>query len=78
MPSTKRAFMVRRAADIPGVIQQAFEIAVSGRPGPVLVDLPKSVLLEKAEPSYPAASGVASHPEAARVERERISGALSK
>ncbi len=56
LPSTKRAFMVRRAADIPAVIQQAFEIAISGRPGPVLVDLPKSVLLEKAEPSYPAAT----------------------
>ncbi|HUZ45426.1 MAG TPA: biosynthetic-type acetolactate synthase large subunit [Terriglobia bacterium] len=56
LPSTKRAFMVRKAADIPSVIQQAFEIAVSGRPGPVLVDLPKSVLVEMAEPSYPVAS----------------------
>ena len=46
--------MVRRAADIPSVIQQAFETAASGRPGPVLVDLPKSVLLENTEPSYPA------------------------
>ncbi|MCL5005883.1 MAG: biosynthetic-type acetolactate synthase large subunit [Acidobacteria bacterium] len=54
LPSTKRAFLVRKAADIPSVIQQAFEIAVSGRPGPVLVDFPKSVLVEKAEPSYPA------------------------
>ncbi len=54
LPATKRAFMVRRAADIPSVIQQAFETAASGRPGPVLVDLPKSVLLENTEPSYPA------------------------
>ncbi|MCL5671857.1 MAG: biosynthetic-type acetolactate synthase large subunit, partial [Acidobacteria bacterium] len=56
LPSTKRAFMVRKAADIPSIIQQAFEIAVSGRPGPVLVDLPKSVLVEMADPSYPVAS----------------------
>ncbi len=57
LPATKRAFMARRAADIPRIIQQAFEIASSGRPGPVLVDLPKSVLLEMAEPSYPAGDG---------------------
>jgi len=53
LPITKRAFLVRKAADIPYVIQQAFEIAASGRPGPVLVDLPKSVLIEAAEPTYP-------------------------
>jgi acetolactate synthase-1/2/3 large subunit len=50
LPATKRAFLVEKAADIPEVIEKAFEIAVSGRPGPVLVDLPKSVLMEKAEP----------------------------
>ena len=53
LPCTKRAFMVKKAADVPYVIQQAFEIAASGRPGPVLVDLPKSVLIEKTEPTYP-------------------------
>ncbi len=54
LPATKRAFIVRNAADIPSVIQKAFEIASSGRPGPVLVDLPKNVLIEKTEPTYPA------------------------
>jgi acetolactate synthase-1/2/3 large subunit len=58
MPSTKRSFMARTAADIPGVIHQAFRTAVSGRPGPVLVDLPKSALMEKAEPAYPESPGV--------------------
>jgi acetolactate synthase I/II/III large subunit len=57
MPATKRVFMVRRAADIPSIIQQAFEVACSGRPGPVLVDLPKSVLIEQTEPCYPASTG---------------------
>ncbi len=52
-PITKRAFMVKSAADVPYVIQQAFEIAASGRPGPVLVDLPKSVLVETTKPDYP-------------------------
>jgi acetolactate synthase I/II/III large subunit len=54
LPATKRAFMVHKAADIPRVIQQAFKTAASGRPGPVLVDLPKSVLVEMAEPRYEA------------------------
>jgi acetolactate synthase-1/2/3 large subunit len=52
-PITKRAFLVKSAADLPYVIQQAFEIAASGRPGPVLIDLPKSVLVETTEPDYP-------------------------
>ncbi|MEJ2009783.1 MAG: biosynthetic-type acetolactate synthase large subunit [Acidobacteriota bacterium] len=59
LPATKRAFMIRRPSDIPSVIKQAFETAASGRPGPVLVDLPKSALLESAEPVYPPKS--ASH-----------------
>ncbi len=54
LPATKRAFLVKRAAEIPEVIEKAFEIAVSGRPGPVLVDLPKSVLMEKADPAQPS------------------------
>ena len=54
LPSTKQSFLVRSAAEIPAVIHRAFRAAVSGRPGPVLVDLPKSVLMEKAEPAYPS------------------------
>lgn len=52
LPVTKHSFQPRRAADIPAVIHEAFKTAVSGRPGPVLVDLPKSTLLEKATPQY--------------------------
>jgi acetolactate synthase-1/2/3 large subunit len=57
LPSTKQSFLVRSAADISTVIDRAFRAAVSGRPGPVLVDLPKSVLMEKAEPCYPPSAG---------------------
>ncbi|MGH9431401.1 MAG: biosynthetic-type acetolactate synthase large subunit [Terriglobia bacterium] len=53
MPCTKQSFAVRTAAELPAVIDRAFKTAVSGRPGPVLVDLPKSVLMEMAEPEYP-------------------------
>jgi acetolactate synthase-1/2/3 large subunit len=52
MPSTKRSFLVRSAAEIPQIIHAAFKTAVSGRPGPVLVDLPKTVFLDRAEAVY--------------------------
>ena len=69
LPSTKCSFLVRAAADIPAVIERAFKAAISGRPGPVLVDLPKSVLMEKAEPSYPSGLGE-ERPERAREWRD--------
>jgi acetolactate synthase-1/2/3 large subunit len=44
MPLTKHAFLVTDAADIPKRIAEAFHIAATGRPGPVLVDIAKSAL----------------------------------
>jgi acetolactate synthase-1/2/3 large subunit len=44
MPATKHNYLVTDAADIPEVINEAFHLASTGRPGPVLVDLPKDVL----------------------------------
>ncbi len=54
LPCTKQSFMARTAGELPEIIHRAFKAAVSGRPGPVLVDLPKNVLMEKAEASFPA------------------------
>jgi len=54
LPSTKQSFMVRSARDLPAIMDRAFRSAVSGRPGPVLVDLPKSMLMERAEAAYPS------------------------
>nr|WP_239020533.1 thiamine pyrophosphate-binding protein [Nakamurella antarctica] len=44
MPITKHSFLVTDAAEIPRIIAQAFHIASTGRPGPVLVDIPKDIL----------------------------------
>ncbi len=44
MPFTKHNFLVTKAADIPGAVAQAFHIATTGRPGPVLVDVAKDAL----------------------------------
>ena len=43
MPITKHNFIVTDAADIPAAISAAFHLASTGRPGPVLVDIPKDV-----------------------------------
>ena len=43
LPIVKHSWIVRDPADVPAVIEEAFHVARSGRPGPVLVDLPKDV-----------------------------------
>ena len=50
-PITKHNYLVKAAASIPRIVKEAFYIASSGRPGPVLIDLPKDVAqaLAKAE-----------------------------
>jgi acetolactate synthase I/II/III large subunit len=48
-PITKHNFLVTNAADIPSAIAAAFEIASTGRPGPVLVDISKDALQKSAE-----------------------------
>ena len=43
-PVVKHSFLVKRAEDIPEIIKKAFYIASTGRPGPVVIDLPKDVV----------------------------------
>jgi len=43
LPIVKHSILVRDASEIPAAVEQAFHIAASGRPGPVLIDLPKDV-----------------------------------
>ncbi|EDW20842.1 acetolactate synthase large subunit [Bacillus sp. FSL K6-4563] len=43
MPITKHSYQVRNPEELPGVIKEAFHIATTGRPGPVLIDIPKDV-----------------------------------
>ena len=55
-PCTKATFMVMTARDLPHVVQEAFQVAREGRPGPVLIDVPRDVQLEEAEVEFPEAS----------------------
>ena len=47
-PCTKYNYMVRTAEEIPSIVHEAFYLARTGRPGPVLIDIPKDVTAEKA------------------------------
>ncbi|MGA8544436.1 MAG: acetolactate synthase large subunit [Mycobacterium sp.] len=53
MPITKHNFLVRSGDDIPRVLAEAFHIAATGRPGAVLVDIPKDVLQGQCTFSWP-------------------------
>jgi acetolactate synthase-1/2/3 large subunit len=54
-PVTKHNFLVRDADELPGIIAQAFYIATTGKPGPVVIDLPKSVQKQKTAARPPEA-----------------------
>lgn len=53
MPITKHNFLIKEGADIPRILAEAFYLASSGRPGVVLVDIPKDVLQEQTTFSWP-------------------------
>jgi acetolactate synthase-1/2/3 large subunit len=52
-PCTKHNYLVKDVRDLTRTLKEAFYIARSGRPGPVLVDLPKDILVDSTEFKYP-------------------------
>ena len=52
-PCTKYNFLVKDVNELASTIKEAFYIATTGRPGPVLVDIPKDVSMDKTEFNYP-------------------------
>ncbi len=62
LPITKHNYLLRSAKDIPRVFREAFYIARSGRPGPVLIDLPRDVTVEEMEFCWPEVSLPGYHP----------------
>ncbi len=60
-PCVKHNFLVRNVEDIAITIKKAFYIASTGRPGPVVVDIPKDVTAAKTEFSYPASVSMRSY-----------------
>jgi acetolactate synthase-1/2/3 large subunit len=67
-PIVKHSFMVRHAEEIPGLVKKAFHIATTGRPGPVVIDIPKDYTRpdEKFEYRYPKSVKMRSYSPAQR------------
>ncbi len=57
-PIVKHSFMVQHASEIPAVVKKAFHIATTGRPGPVVIDVPKDVTDPKLKLPYEYPSDV--------------------
>ncbi len=55
MPVTKHNYLLRDVADLARIVREAFHIAATGRPGPVLIDLPRDVTQQTTEPRFPRA-----------------------
>ncbi|MDX9873412.1 MAG: acetolactate synthase 3 large subunit [Spongiibacteraceae bacterium] len=78
-PIVKHSFLVKRAVDIPEVIRKAFYIASTGRPGPVVIDLPKDITnpYEKFEYNYPRKVKLRSYTPATRGHSGQIRKAVN-
>ena len=60
-PCVKHNYLVKKIEDLPRILKEAFYIARSGRPGPVLVDLPKDIQDAKASFEYPDTIDIVSY-----------------
>ncbi|MBD3793173.1 MAG: acetolactate synthase large subunit [Campylobacterales bacterium] len=60
-PCTKHNYLVRELSELPRVLKEAFHIARSGRPGPVLVDIPKDITAEFGDFVYPDSVNIESY-----------------
>ncbi|MEP2534043.1 acetolactate synthase 3 large subunit [Shimia sp.] len=71
-PCTKHNWLVKDTADLSGTIHQAFHVARSGRPGPVLVDIPKDVQFAGADYTAPEAVNTSTYQPQLRGDIEMI------
>jgi acetolactate synthase-1/2/3 large subunit len=78
-PITKHNYLVQKVEDLPMIIKEAFHLASTGRPGPVLVDIPKNVQQSECVPEWPSEVQMRSYrpyAEARKRELEQIAGAI--
>jgi acetolactate synthase-1/2/3 large subunit len=81
LPVVKHSYLITDINDIPRVVKEAFYIAQSGRPGPVLIDLPKNVQQARTQPVFPKEvhlRGYRAERHASDLELNEIIGLLEK
>lgn len=77
MPLTKHSFLVTDAQEIPSLIAEAFHIASTGRPGPVLVDVTKSAQNAQMKFSWPPAFDLPGYRPAAKPHKKQVRAAAA-
>ncbi len=60
-PITKHNYLVKKVEDLSGIIKEAFHIASTGRPGPVLIDIPKDIQMAETVYKYPSSVNMRSY-----------------
>src|SRR6266446_4229321 len=81
LPVVKHSYLITDINEIPRVVKEAFHIAQTGRPGPVLIDLPKNVQQAKTQPVFPKevqVRGYSGEPKASDLELNEIIGLIEK
>ena len=76
-PATKWSYQITKAAEIPNVMAKAFYIALSGRPGPVLIDITKDAQFELFDFEYKKCLGIRSYNPIPKIETKKIDEAIS-
>ncbi len=77
MAITKHNYLVSDPKDLTRVIKEAFHIATTGRPGPVLIDLPKDIMTSEWEPVFPDAVDIPGYKPTFEGHPNQIKGAFS-
>ena len=84
LPIVKHSYLVLDKEDLPRVVKEAFHIAQTGRPGPVVIDIPKDVQQAIYAPTFPAKietpgyQGDVTHPEASDNELQNVLELIEK
>ena len=76
-PATKHNYLVKQSQDLARVVHEAFYVARSGRPGPVVIDLPKDILINPAPYVGPSAQPHRSYRPQTEPDRGQISKAIA-
>ncbi len=76
-PCTKHNYLIKHLEDLPKIIKEAFFIAKTGRPGPVLIDLPKDITAEIGEFNYPKEINLQTYKPTIKANLKQIKKAVS-
>jgi len=81
LPIVKHSYLITDIADIPRIVKEAFYLAQTGRPGPVVIDLPKNIQQSRTQPVFPTEVSIRGYepcPKASDLELNEIIGLIEK